>query len=80
MAEEFIERPRPKGPAAAAIAVLQASLIALVVGYVLDLHRSLLKLNLYTDQFLLVVLGFVINRLAGIEYPLWRPAPARPSP
>jgi CBS-domain-containing membrane protein len=29
---------------------------------------------------LLVVQGFVINRLAGIEYPLWRPAPARPSP
>lgn len=29
---------------------------------------------------LLVVQGLVINRLAGIEYPLWRPAPARPSP
>jgi CBS-domain-containing membrane protein len=25
---------------------------------------------------LLVVQGFVINRLAGIPYPLWRPAPA----
>jgi CBS-domain-containing membrane protein len=29
---------------------------------------------------LLVVQGFVINRLAGIEYPVWRPAPARASP
>jgi CBS-domain-containing membrane protein len=28
---------------------------------------------------LLVVQGFVINRLAGIPYPTWRPAPATKS-
>jgi TRAP transporter 4TM/12TM fusion protein len=58
MAEEFIERPRPRG--SAAVFALQASLIALVVGYVLDLHRSVLRLNLYTEQFLLAVLGLAI--------------------
>jgi TRAP transporter 4TM/12TM fusion protein len=31
-----------------------------VVGYVLDLHRSVLRLNLYTEQFLLAVLGLAI--------------------
>ena len=60
MAEEYIERPQPKGPFSGAIFVLQASLITLVVGYVLDLHRSVLKLNLYTEQFLLAVLGLAI--------------------
>ncbi|HEY2388734.1 MAG TPA: HPP family protein [Candidatus Binatia bacterium] len=29
---------------------------------------------------LLVVQGFVINRLAGIDYPLWAAAPPRPAP
>ena len=53
MAEESTKGPQPKGPFAATIVVLQASLITLVVGYVLDLHRSVLKLNLYTEQFLL---------------------------
>jgi hypothetical protein len=28
---------------------------------------------------LLVVQGFAINRLAGIPYPVWRPAPASAS-
>ncbi|HJT61631.1 MAG TPA: TRAP transporter fused permease subunit [Burkholderiales bacterium] len=42
------------------ILVLQASLITLVVGYVLDLQRSVLKINLYTEQFLLAVLGLAI--------------------
>jgi TRAP transporter 4TM/12TM fusion protein len=60
MAEEYIERPQPKGRYSAAIFVLQGALITLVVGYVLDLHRSLLKLNLYTEQFLLAVLGLAI--------------------
>jgi TRAP transporter 4TM/12TM fusion protein len=60
MAEEYIERPRPKGPFSGAILVLQASLITIVVGYVLDLHRSVFKLNLYTEQFLLAVLGLAI--------------------
>ena len=30
--------------------------------------------------FLLVVQGFVINRLAGVPYPIWRPAPASSPP
>ena len=60
MAEEYIERPQPKGPFSGAIFALQASLITLVMGYVLDLHRSVLKLNLYTEQFLLAVLGLAI--------------------
>ena len=60
MAEEFIGRPQPKGPFASTIVVLQALLITLVVGYVLDLHRSVLELNLYTEQFLLAVLGLAI--------------------
>ncbi|HEU4440957.1 MAG TPA: TRAP transporter fused permease subunit [Burkholderiales bacterium] len=42
------------------ILVLQGLLITLVVGYVLDLQRSVLKLNLYTEQFLLAVLGLAI--------------------
>ena len=59
MAEEHIERPQPKAYSKTSF-VLQAALIALVVGYVLDLHRSVLKLNLYTEQFLLAVLGIAI--------------------
>ncbi|HET9349696.1 MAG TPA: TRAP transporter fused permease subunit [Burkholderiales bacterium] len=60
MAEEFIERPQPARAYARTIFALQALLITLVVGYVLDLHRSLLRLNLYTEQFLLTVLGLAI--------------------
>jgi len=60
MAEEYIERPQPKGSFSRTIAVLQGALITVVVGFVLDLHRSVLKLNLYTEQFLLVVLGLAI--------------------
>ena len=40
---------------------LQAALVACVVGWVLDLQRSLFGLNLYTEQFLLVVLGLAIS-------------------
>ena len=60
MAEAYIERPQPKAAYSRIVFVLQASLIALVVGYVLDLHRSVLGLNLYTEQFLLAVLGLAI--------------------
>ncbi len=62
MAEEFIESPQPQGarPYARAIFVLQALLIALVVGWVLDLQRRVLGLNLYGEQFLLAVLGVSI--------------------
>jgi TRAP transporter 4TM/12TM fusion protein len=42
------------------IVALQALLIAVVVGWVLDLQRTVLGLNLYTEQMLLVVLGLAI--------------------
>ncbi len=62
MAEEFIEGPRPPDgrPYARTIFVLQALLIAAVAGWILDLQRAVLGLNLYTEQFLLAVLGLAI--------------------
>src|SRR5688500_14476863 len=61
MAEEYIEdrarsaqRPFPK-----TLFVLQALLIAVVVGWVLDLYRRA-GLNLYTEQMLLTVLGLAL--------------------
>ena len=60
MSEEFIESPQQKRSFPRTIAVLQGALITIVVGYVLDLHRGVLKLNLYTEQFLLAVLGLAI--------------------
>ena len=60
MSEEFIERPQPGGSYSVVVLVLQALLIAVVVGWVLDLQRSVLKLNLYTEQLLLAVLGLAI--------------------
>ncbi len=62
MAEEFLgeteaTRRKPHGPL---LFVLQALLVACVVVWVLDLQRSLLGLNLYTEQLLLVVLGLAI--------------------
>ncbi len=61
MAEEYIEgrsrsaqRPFPK-----TLFVLQALLIAIVVGWVLDLYRRA-GLNLYTEQMLLTVLGLAL--------------------
>ncbi|MGH8649198.1 MAG: TRAP transporter permease, partial [Burkholderiales bacterium] len=61
MSEEFIEDSSPgQRPYARTLFVLQALLVALVVGWVLDLQRSLLGLNLYTEQLLLAVLGFAL--------------------
>jgi len=61
MSEEFIEEiPAGKRPHARTLFVLQALLVGLVVGWVLDLQRSVLGLNLYTEQLLLAVLGFAI--------------------
>ncbi|HYA46433.1 MAG TPA: hypothetical protein VEF92_02675, partial [Burkholderiales bacterium] len=61
MAEEFIEDRFPaKRRYARTVFALQALLILCVVGWVLDLQRSLLGLNLYTEQLLLAVLGFAI--------------------
>jgi TRAP transporter 4TM/12TM fusion protein len=61
MSEEFIEESPARGRShARTLFVLQALLVACVVGWVLDLQRSLLGLNLYTEQLLLTVLGFAI--------------------
>jgi TRAP transporter 4TM/12TM fusion protein len=61
MSEEFIEESPARGRShARTLFVLQALLVACVVGWVLDLQRSLFGLNLYTEQLLLVVLGFAI--------------------
>jgi len=61
MSEEFIEQPRTgRRPYARTLFALQALLVACVVVWVLDLQRSLLGLNLYTEQLLLAVLGLAI--------------------
>lgn len=62
MAEEFLgetEANRRK-PYGRVLFALQALLVACVAGWVLDLQRSVLRLNLYTEQLLLVVLGLAI--------------------
>jgi TRAP transporter 4TM/12TM fusion protein len=43
-----------------AVLVLQAALVLTVVGWVLDLPRSWFGLGLYTEQFLVAVLGFAL--------------------
>jgi TRAP transporter 4TM/12TM fusion protein len=62
MAEEYIESPPPAGgrPYARTLFVLQALLVVVVVAWVLDLQRSVFRLNLYTEQVLLAVLGLAI--------------------
>ncbi|HEX7054054.1 MAG TPA: TRAP transporter fused permease subunit [Burkholderiales bacterium] len=62
MAEEFLgeTQPRPRTAFGPALFILQALLIGCVVVWVLDLQRSLLGLNLYTEQLLLAVLGLAI--------------------
>ncbi|MGH8741024.1 MAG: TRAP transporter large permease subunit, partial [Burkholderiales bacterium] len=61
MSEEYIESPAPSGrrPFSKTLFVLQALLIACVVGWVLDLYRDA-GLNFYTEQMLLTVLGLAI--------------------
>src|SRR5687768_7257600 len=67
MAEEYIEGPAPSGKRAFSktLFVLQALLIACVVGWVLDLYRRA-GLNLYTEQMLLTVLGLAIGICFGV--------------
>src|SRR5882672_12507764 len=61
MAEEFLGDSSPvQRPYARTLFALQALLIVCVTGWVLDLPRPLLGLNLYTEQLLLAVLGFAI--------------------
>lgn len=63
MAEEFIDRPRPPGaparPWARTVFALQATLVACVAAWVLDLPQKA-GVALYTEQFILVVLGCAI--------------------
>src|SRR5262252_196157 len=61
MAEEYVEeQPAGDRPWARTLFVLQALFVTSVVMWVLDLQRSLLGLNLYTEQLLLEVLGLAI--------------------
>jgi TRAP transporter 4TM/12TM fusion protein len=61
MAEEFLGDSSPgKRPYARTLFALQALLVVCVTGWVLDLPRPLLGLNLYTEQLLLAVLGFAV--------------------
>ncbi len=74
MAEEFIEQPlQGPRPYARTVFVLQLLLTACVVGWVLDLHRAA-GLELYTEQFLVTVLGFAIALcfLIAPAAPRWR--------
>jgi TRAP transporter 4TM/12TM fusion protein len=58
MSEEFIEeKSAGERPWARTLFALQSLLVAAVVGWVLDLPRSWFGLGLYTEQFLLTVLG-----------------------
>jgi len=76
MAEEFIETPQPgTRPYAGAIFVLQTLLTATVVGWVLDLHRAA-GLELYTEQFLVTVLGLAIALCFLITQSRWWDAAA----
>src|SRR3970282_508616 len=62
MAEEYIDSPAApaKRLFPGTLFVLQALLITVVVGWVLDLYRRA-GLNLYTEQMLLAVLGLAIG-------------------
>jgi len=62
MAVESSGGPPPEGgpPFARTLFVLQALLVSVAVAWVLDLYRGALRLNLYTEQVLLAVLGLAI--------------------
>src|SRR6266571_4717578 len=61
MAEEFIEESSPgKRPYARTLFALQALLVVCVTGWVLDLQRALVGLNLYTEQLLLAGLALCL--------------------
>jgi TRAP-type uncharacterized transport system fused permease subunit len=61
-------------PYARTIFALQAALTLVVVGYTLDLQRRWLGLALYTEQFLVAVLGLAIALafLTVPAHPRWR--------
>ena len=80
MAEEYIEpaaAPAGRRAFGKTIFVLQAALIACVVGWVLDLQRSVLGLNLYGEQLFLAVLGFALALcFLQVRRHAWDPAVA----
>ncbi len=61
MADDRIASPQPKGAGwARLVLVLQALLVATVVAWVLDLPREWFGVSLYTEQFLVTVIGFAV--------------------
>ena len=62
MSEEYIEAPAAPGKRrySRTLFALQALLITVVVGWVLDLQRQVFGLNLYTEQMLLAALGLAL--------------------
>jgi len=66
--------PAAARPYARTIFTLQAALTLVVVGYTLDLQRKWLGLALYTEQFLVVVVGLAIALafLTVPAHPRWR--------
>jgi TRAP transporter 4TM/12TM fusion protein len=74
MSEEFIgDVSAGQRPYARTLFALQAMLVGLVAGWILDVQRSVFGLNLYTEQLLLAVLGFAlaICFLVTRERPAW---------
>jgi len=61
MAEEFIEEsPTGKRPYQRTLLALQTLIVAAVIGWVLDLPRTWLGVSLYTEQFLVTVVGLAL--------------------
>jgi TRAP transporter 4TM/12TM fusion protein len=61
MADDRIASPQPKGAGwARLVLVLQTLLVATVVAWVLDLPREWFGVSLYTEQFLVTVIGFAV--------------------
>ncbi|MGB7542951.1 MAG: hypothetical protein WBM28_13180, partial [Burkholderiales bacterium] len=61
MADDRIASPQPKGAGwARLVLALQTLLVATVVGWVLDLPREWFGVSLYTEQFLVTVIGFAV--------------------
>src|SRR5258706_10631731 len=61
MAEEFIEEnPAGKRPYPRTLFALQTLIVAAVIGWGLDLPRTWLGVSLYTEQFLVTVVGLAL--------------------
>src|SRR5260221_1283232 len=61
MSEEFIEAAPPsKRPHARTLLALQTLFVLAVIGWVLDLPRGWFGISLYTEQFLVTVIGIAL--------------------